>query len=109
MRIIVAYDGSPGSDAALEEVVRRPWPAGTDVRVVAVVEPPVAYASTEGMAAYGPVFETLVREVREKARTGAMRAVERLRSAFTVQTSEYPGQEGDRNTYRIGIVVLTPR
>jgi hypothetical protein len=36
-------------------------------------------------------------------------SVERLRSAFTVQTSEYPGQQGDRNTYRLGIVVLTPR
>lgn len=36
-------------------------------------------------------------------------SVDRLRSVFTVQTSEYPGQEGDRNTYRIGIVVLTPR
>ena len=35
--------------------------------------------------------------------------VDRLRSALTVQTSEYPGQQGDRNTYRIGIVVLTPR
>lgn len=32
-----------------------------------------------------------------------------LRSAFTMQTYEYPGQQGDRNTYRIGIVVLTPR
>jgi hypothetical protein len=36
-------------------------------------------------------------------------SVDRLRSTFTVQTSEYPGQQGDRNTYRIGIVVLTPR
>lgn len=35
--------------------------------------------------------------------------VERLRSAFTLQTFQYPGQQGDRNTYRIGIVVLTPR
>jgi hypothetical protein len=36
-------------------------------------------------------------------------SVERLRSTFTVQTFEYPGQQGDRNTYRIGIVVLKPR
>jgi nucleotide-binding universal stress UspA family protein len=79
MRIIVAYDGSPGSEAALDEVIRRPWPPGTEVRVVSVIEPPVAYASTEGMAAYGPVFEDLYREVREKARTSAIRAVERLR------------------------------
>jgi hypothetical protein len=35
--------------------------------------------------------------------------VDRLRSAFTVQSSEYPGQQDDQNTSRIGIVVLTPR
>jgi len=79
MRIIVAYDGSAGSEAALEEVIRRPWPAGTEVRLVSVVEPPVAYASTEGMAAYGPVFENLYKEVREKTRGRAIRAVDRLR------------------------------
>jgi hypothetical protein len=36
-------------------------------------------------------------------------SVDRLRSAFTVQTFEYPGQQGDQNTSRIGIVILTPR
>jgi hypothetical protein len=36
-------------------------------------------------------------------------SVERLRSTFTVQTFEFSGQQDDRNTYRIGIVVLTPR
>lgn len=36
-------------------------------------------------------------------------SVERLRSAFSVRTFEYPGQQGDRNTARIGVVVLKPR
>lgn len=80
MRIIVAYDGSPGSEAALDEVLKRPWPAGSEVRLVTVVEPPVAYASTEGMAAYGPVFETIYKEMREKMRAQALRALEKARA-----------------------------
>lgn len=87
MRIIVAYDGSPGSEAALDEVIRRPWPTGTAVRLVSVVEPPVAYASTEGMAAYGPVFETLYKEVRETTRARAIRAIERLHVRPDLATS----------------------
>src|SRR5262245_7068641 len=38
MRILIAYDGSPSADYAIDEVVRRPWPAGTEVRVVTVLE-----------------------------------------------------------------------
>ena len=39
MRILLAIDGSPYSDAAIEEVCRRPWPAESEVRVVTVVSP----------------------------------------------------------------------
>lgn len=34
MRILLAIDGSPCSDAAVDEVCRRPWPTGSDVRIV---------------------------------------------------------------------------
>jgi nucleotide-binding universal stress UspA family protein len=33
-RIIIGADGSPGSDAAVNEVARRNWPRGTEVRIV---------------------------------------------------------------------------
>ena len=39
MRILLAIDGSPSSDAAVDEVCRRPWPAGTEVRVLTVLFP----------------------------------------------------------------------
>ena len=38
MKILIAYDGSPSADFAVDEVVRRPWPAGTEVRLVSVLE-----------------------------------------------------------------------
>jgi nucleotide-binding universal stress UspA family protein len=33
MKILLAVDGSPCSDAAVEEVGRRPWPEGSSVKV----------------------------------------------------------------------------
>ena len=39
MRILLALDGSPSSHAALEEVCRRPWPPGSEVRMITVLSP----------------------------------------------------------------------
>jgi len=41
MRILLAIDGSPFSDAAVNEVAKRPWPANAEVRKISVVEPPL--------------------------------------------------------------------
>jgi nucleotide-binding universal stress UspA family protein len=38
MKILLAVDGSAGSDAAVDEVARRPWPAGSEVKIISVVE-----------------------------------------------------------------------
>ena len=38
MKILLAVDGSEGSKNAAESVARRPWPEGTEVRVLSVVE-----------------------------------------------------------------------
>lgn len=40
MRILVAVDGSPHSDAAVEEVARRPWPEGSSIKVLTAFELP---------------------------------------------------------------------
>jgi nucleotide-binding universal stress UspA family protein len=37
MKILLAIDGSPHSEAAVAEVARRPWPARTELEVLAVV------------------------------------------------------------------------
>ncbi|MBT1072944.1 universal stress protein [Pelotalea chapellei] len=39
MRILLAIDGSPSSDAAVAEVCRRPWPAESEVRIITVMTP----------------------------------------------------------------------
>jgi nucleotide-binding universal stress UspA family protein len=39
MRVLIATDGSPASCIVQEEVVARPWPLGTEIRLLHVVDP----------------------------------------------------------------------
>src|SRR5438445_412158 len=39
MKILLAVDNSKYSQAAVEEVIRRPWPSDTHIRVLSVVHP----------------------------------------------------------------------
>jgi nucleotide-binding universal stress UspA family protein len=45
MRILLAVDGSQGSEEAVAEVQRRPWPEGTTVRVFSAFQPVVVPAA----------------------------------------------------------------
>ena len=38
VRLIIGSDGSPGAEAAVEAVAARPWPAGSEVRLVSVLD-----------------------------------------------------------------------
>lgn len=40
MKILVAIDGSPFGEAAVAEVAERPWPEGTEVRVITAIHLP---------------------------------------------------------------------
>lgn len=39
MKLLLAIDGSPCSDAAVSEICRRPWSEGTEVRIITVDAP----------------------------------------------------------------------
>jgi len=41
LKILLATDGSPCSNAAMRSVAERPWPGGTEFRILSVVEPAV--------------------------------------------------------------------
>ena len=41
MKVLLAIDGSRHSEAAVAEVARRPWPAGTEVKILTVIHPTV--------------------------------------------------------------------
>ncbi len=79
MKILLATDGSPCSEAAVEEVAHRPWPEDTQVRVVSVVEPPGALVAEPYVGAAG-YFEEVERLKRQRAGEVVALAAERLRA-----------------------------
>lgn len=94
MRIIVGVDGSPYSEAAVEEVLRRPWPDGTSVRVVSAIRllpivPPTGDFPGVEVAATMPGSV----EFRQETERLAAGVADRLRAAGFAADSVV--QEGD--------------
>jgi nucleotide-binding universal stress UspA family protein len=85
MKILIAYDGSPAADAAVDLVVERPWPDGTQVRVVTVIETPMFYSISNGIEGYPPLSDSVRRSLRESAQQGVQAAVDRLKSRPGIQ------------------------
>ena len=64
MKILLAVDGSACSDAAAEELAKRPWPPQSEVKVITAAEilPPVGM---EAWAVSPDYFENLEKSVRQ--------------------------------------------
>ena len=91
MKILIAIDGSDFSQAALQSVIARPWPPGTDVKVLHVVEPPSLLMGRE-MRGFDPEFEAVWKALREQAKHLVAKAAEKLRDAkFKVSTELVEG------------------
>jgi len=80
MRILLAYDGSKAAEAALEEIQKRPWPAGSEVLVVTAIEPPMPLPAAGESPIYAPALDKLMTTLREEAQGRARRLVDRLAS-----------------------------
>ncbi|HZT60799.1 MAG TPA: universal stress protein [Pyrinomonadaceae bacterium] len=80
MKILLAIDGSPCSELAVEEVARRPWPAASAVRVLSVVEL-VTVAGPEAVTPSQAYYDT----VESLAREDVERAASRLRREATTK------------------------
>jgi len=78
MKILIAYDGSPSADYAVDEVVRRPWPAGSAVRLVTVVEQTAPVPPEIGVELYGPVLEKIRASQREAMQAALDRAAKQF-------------------------------
>jgi len=76
MRILVATDGSPQSEAAVADVASRPWPAGTEFEVLAVIHSPIPPLPSPAFvlpAAHAEQIQELTRRAPEWTRAGAER------------------------------------
>lgn len=80
MRILLAIDGSSFSEAAVEEVGRRPWPSGSEVKVISVIEPPLV-PMADGWAPPAEYYVKLEEASVEQAGSTVNRALDRLRDA----------------------------
>lgn len=78
MKILLAIDGSPFSDVAVRDVAGKPWPLGSEVKIVSVVEP-VMLPTVETWVPSDEYFETLEKAGDEQARSIVTRAAERIR------------------------------
>jgi len=77
MKILLAIDGSPCSSAAVNEVAERPWPAGSEVKIISAMERPVP-PMTEPWAMPPDYFEGLEKAAREQAQAAVESAAARF-------------------------------
>src|SRR5262245_41199289 len=79
MKILLAVDGSAYSDAAIEGVAHRPWPRGSEIKVITAVEMP-SVIGMEPWATSPDYFEQLEMAIRSAAKEVIDRALQKLRA-----------------------------
>jgi nucleotide-binding universal stress UspA family protein len=77
MKILLATDGSDYSKAAVNSVAERPWPEGSEVKIISATEVPYA-PTTEVWVLPDSYYSELDRVVREQAEAAVKYAVERI-------------------------------
>ena len=88
MRVLLAIDGSPHSDAAVAEVAARPWPKGTSVRVLTVIHATAPLIPDPALV----IAAIHVEQTKEQSRhapkivAAARRRIRRRSSAVSVST-----------------------
>ncbi len=69
MKILLAVDGSEFSQAAVEEVIRRSWPSGTEVRVLSIVHPfPFPFVPDPAFVGVAAHYDSLDQERKRASR-----------------------------------------
>src|SRR6266540_3428960 len=79
MKILIATDGSDYSKAAVNSVAERPWPQGSEVKIISAMEIPYAPA-TETWVLPNSYYSELESVARGQAEAAVKDAVERIES-----------------------------
>src|SRR5262245_64929369 len=98
MKIILATDGSDYSKAAVNSVAERPWPEGSEVKIISAMEVPFA-PTTEAWVLPDSYYSELDRVAREQAEAAVKYAVERIESGkssgLEIITNIISGSDGE--------------
>ncbi len=85
MKILLATDGSEHSEAAVDEIAQRPFPMGSQVRVISVVDPP--YPTTGIWTGDGTnlndmnLYDEMLKSFTQRASTAVEKAAHGLRAS----------------------------
>jgi nucleotide-binding universal stress UspA family protein len=91
MKILLATDGFPHSQVAVDEVVRRPWPSGSTIRVMSVIQPYTPPATEFVLA--GATLEDISQQQVSSAEQITRRAADALKeTGLSIETAV---REGD--------------
>ncbi len=74
MKILLAVDASPASQAAVDEVATRPWPAGSQVEVLTVIEMCQPWALSPIVEELQAVSKKLVNDTASRLRSHGFEA-----------------------------------
>ncbi len=97
MKILLATDGSECSATAAESVANRPWPEGSEVRIVTVAEMPIAIAPESWILPEG-YYEEIERATQQQAETAIAAAARVIADA-----------QGDRMAVSTEVLVGAPK
>lgn len=114
MKVLLAVDGSPCSEAAVNEVATRPWPTGSQVRIVTAYELPPPAPTPYTWAVPTEYFDQLEQAARTSAQAvldAAARLAASLDKSVQVTKEILPGsprsaitEEADR--WQADLIVL---
>ena len=78
-KILLAIDGSEQSEAAVEEIAHQPFPDGSDVRVISIVERPYWPLTYPGDGIDMNVYAEIEKSYLQRANTAVENAAVKLR------------------------------
>lgn len=87
MKILLAYDGSPEAEAAADEVSRRPWPEGTQVRLITVLRKSSPSPGSDVRDIYAPLAERVAASMRKEAYHNIRRVLGRFSARADLEAS----------------------
>jgi nucleotide-binding universal stress UspA family protein len=82
MKVLLAVDGSKCSEAALAEVAARPWPPGSEIKILTAYELPIMPVAG-GWAVASVYSDDIEAAVRQEAENVSTEARLKLTSAIT--------------------------